>query len=221
MPPTFRQVLTRLERRFGPVRAPVASPFEMILYEQVAYLVPEERRASAFAALVERIGSRADEILAAPLRVLVAICALGGMNAAVRADRIKRSAEIALECCDGDLTALARMSLPDARKIARSFDGFGKANAETLLLFAGIPVPALDSNGVRVLARLWFGSESQRYAFEHQRACASVASSGPYSAAVLIRGYLALQRHGRTICRRSVPDCAACPLRATCAYFRG
>ena len=35
----------------------------------------------------------------------------------------------------------------------------------------------------------------------------------------LTRAYLLLQRHGRSLCRRSRPKCSACPIADTCAYL--
>lgn len=220
MSPTFAQIVAKLERRFGPAKPPVRDPFSFVLFEQVAYLASDERRLAAFGALEQRVGLTPLQLLAAPAAVLVEVCALGGMHAPERAERIRRSAALVLEACQGDLTQLARMPLAAARKLARSFDSFGTANAESLLLFAGVAVPALDSNGVRVLARAWFGGEGARYALDHRRTCDAIASDTSPAHALLLRGYLALRRHGRTICRRKEPDCAACPLRDGCAYAK-
>jgi len=220
MSPTAREVLDRLEAQAGPVRPPVDGPFAFVLYEQIAYLASDERRAAAFAALEHRVGLEPVAILAATSATLVEICALGGIYPEERAERLKRSAAIALERCDGDLTRLARLPLAAARKIARSFDSFGAANAEALLLFAGVAVPALDSNGVRVFSRIWFGGETGRYASDHRRACASVNADGPLAVAELIRIYLAARRHGQTLCRRNAPSCDACPLQSDCAFVR-
>jgi A/G-specific adenine glycosylase len=218
MSPTFVQIVAKLERRFGRTPAPNADPFAFVLLEQVAYLATDKKRLAAFDALEQRVGLAPERVLAAPAAVLTEVCAIGGMNAKERAERLKRSAALVLEHCDGDLNRLARMPLPAARKLARAFDSFGTANAETLLLVAGVPVPALDSNGVRVLARVWFGGEEQRYAADHRRACDGIVADGPIARDMLMRGYLALRRHGRTVCRRSDPDCPGCPVRATCAY---
>ncbi len=218
MSAAFSAIIKRLERRYGPALVPVSGPFEFVLFELVAYLVPEARRADAFAALAERVGLLPQQIIAAPPDVLVEICARGGIYAAKRAKRLKDSAMIVLARCDGDLTTLARMPVAAARKLARAFPSFGITNAESLLLFAGVAVPALDSNGVRVLGRVWFGSEGPRYAAEHRRACETIVSNGPLSVELFTRGYLVLQRHGRTICRRTKPECPHCPLRTACAF---
>jgi adenine-specific DNA glycosylase len=190
-----------------------------VLFEQVAYLTSDEKREGAFAELATRVGLAPRAILAAPHATLVAICERGGINGPERAARLKNSAAIVLERCAGDLAATLR-ELPQAqaRKLARAFDSFGAANAEILLLFAGVPVPALDSNGVRVLSRLWFGGESGGYAADHRRACERMTADGPHAAALLRHAFVALRRHGKTICRRTAPACPACPLRDACAF---
>jgi A/G-specific adenine glycosylase len=215
---TFSAIIKGLERSYGPVLVPFAGPFEFVLFELVAYLVPEARRADAFAALAERVGLSPEQIIAAPPDVLAQICALGGIYAPERAERLKNSAIIVLERCAGDLATLPRMPVAAARKLARTFPSFGVTNAESLLLFAGVRVPALDSNGVRVLCRVWYGGEGPRYAADHRRACETIVSYGLPSVELLTRGYLALQRHGRTICRRTKPECPRCPLQTACAF---
>lgn len=220
MSPTFARIVAQLERRFGRPPVPSADPFAFVLLEQVAYLAPDQKRLAAFDALEQRVGLAPERVLAAPAAVLAEVCAIGGMNAVERAERLKRSAALVLERCDGDLSRLARMPLAAARKLARAFDSFGTANAETLLLVAGVPVPALDSNGVRVLARVWFGGDEQRYAADHRRACEGIVADGPIGRDLLMRGYLSLRQHGRTVCRRSDPNCPACPLRAICAFAK-
>jgi adenine-specific DNA glycosylase len=115
---------------------------------------------------------------------------------------------------------LRTLPLAQARRLARSFDSFGAANAENLLLFAGVAVPVLDSNGVRVAARFAFGGESGRYAADHRRACDFVANGDARDHGFLIRAYLAFRRHGKTVCRRSAPARATCPLASACSPIR-
>jgi endonuclease-3 len=208
-----------LERAFDPVQPPVSDAFEFVVFEQVAYLASDEKRAAVFAELRERVGLAPEAILGASHATLLEICDRGGINGPERAARLKNSATLVLERCAGDLAGtLRQLPLPRARKLARSFDSFGAANAETLLLFAGLAVPALDSNGVRVLSRLWFGSESGRYAADHRRACEQLAAQSDGEAGTYLRAFALLRRHGKTICRRSAPDCGQCPLAKRCSF---
>jgi endonuclease III len=41
---------------------------------------------------------------------------------------------------------------------------------------------------------------------------------GKASAKSLFTAHLLLQKHGREICRRSVPECGRCQLQQMCAY---
>jgi len=210
-----------LERSYGPASPPVTDAFEVVLFEQIAYLASDEKREKTFSELRERVGLAPTAILAAPHATLVDICERGGINGAERAERLKRSAALVLERCAGDLGAsLRQLPLTQARKLARSFDSFGAANAETLLLFAGVAVPALDSNGVRALSRLWFGGESGRYQADHKRACEALAAHGPRDAVAFARTFWLLRRHGKTVCRRTEPECGACPLAHACRVVR-
>src|SRR5204862_758081 len=54
----FEQVIMLLERHYGRPEPPrVTSPLEMILHENVAYLVSDAQREAAFAALRSRVGT--------------------------------------------------------------------------------------------------------------------------------------------------------------------
>ena len=62
----LQSVLDAFERHYGPVAPPpVRGPFEMILWENIAYLAGDERRGEAFRALRRKIGTTAGAILAA------------------------------------------------------------------------------------------------------------------------------------------------------------
>ena len=84
-------LVSRLEAFYGPPEPPaVTDPFEMILWENVAYLVDDERRAQVFARLRERIGLDPEEILGTPAEVLAEIIRDGGMQPERRAEKAHR-----------------------------------------------------------------------------------------------------------------------------------
>ena len=63
------RVVAGLQTHYGPLAPPPATgAFELILWEKVAYLATDERRASAFAALRTRAGLTPEAILDAPDR---------------------------------------------------------------------------------------------------------------------------------------------------------
>jgi len=77
----LRGILARLGEITGPAQPPpVKGPFEMILWENVAYLVSDERRETAFKTLQKLTGTKPKEILVAPREAILAATRLGGMR---------------------------------------------------------------------------------------------------------------------------------------------
>jgi hypothetical protein len=64
---TLTKIVDRLEKLYA-AQSPltVTDPLGMIMLENVAYLVSDERRAQAFSALRERVGLTPPKILMAP-----------------------------------------------------------------------------------------------------------------------------------------------------------
>jgi len=88
-------LLDRLELAAGPAEpVPSADGWELVLAENVAYLVGDERRWQALAALRSTVGLAPDQILAAPEDVLRSIVA--GARPAERDQRLRRCAELAM-----------------------------------------------------------------------------------------------------------------------------
>ena len=79
-------LLAELERHYGVPKSPrFAGPFEMILWEIVAYLADDARRELAFRALHDRVGlTPPRNPHAAPAKVLGEITRMGGSIAAGR-----------------------------------------------------------------------------------------------------------------------------------------
>ncbi|MDO8562918.1 MAG: hypothetical protein Q7S25_03630, partial [Candidatus Limnocylindria bacterium] len=60
---TLPAALDALEKAHGKPPAPeLRDPLELILWEEVGYLVDDEKRRLAFAALKTKVGTRADRI---------------------------------------------------------------------------------------------------------------------------------------------------------------
>src|SRR5262245_60585663 len=88
--PTLASITSALRAHYGrPAPLPVTDPFEMILWENVAYLVPDARRAQAFAALRERIGLEPRDILRAKASVLYEVAKLGGVRPEDRVEKLR------------------------------------------------------------------------------------------------------------------------------------
>jgi adenine-specific DNA glycosylase len=99
------------------------------------------------------------------------------------------------------------------------FPVIGDPGADKILLFAGIdPRPAMDPNGLRTLVRLGFFAQQSSYAGSYRAAVALLSADGKGDAPWLAAAYLRLRAHGKTLCRRGVPLCHACPLDPVCAH---
>jgi endonuclease III len=219
----FQEHVAALEKLHGRPLAPLPrDPFEWILWENVAYLVDDERRSAAYRALARATGLRADRIAKATPRTLRAVTALGGMHPDARADRLREIAELALSEASPDLAHVLQRPIAQARKILRKFPGIGAPGADRILLLCGaLRELALESNGLRVVIRLGYGQEKPSYAATYKSALEALAPELPRDAAWLARAHDLLRTHGRTLCKRSAPDCDACPLAPRCRFAAG
>ena len=215
------RLLGALRKFYGTPQPPeVTDPFEQILFENVAYLADDVRRMEAFLLLKERTGLKPEKILAAPQASLHEI-ARRGITPAATAEKLRAIASIALEEFGGDLSKVMGRPPGEARKALKKFPSIGDPGAEKILLFSGtLPVLALDSNGLRVLLRLGFGTEDRSYAKSYRSAQAAGQEQLPKDCGVLIEAYRLLRRHGQELCKTKHPRCEPCPVRAKCVYFK-
>ncbi len=219
---TLAGILDTLELRAGPAPAvPSTDPFELVLWENVAYLVPDAQRAAAFAALRRGVGTTPERILAAPAATLRAVAALGGMLPDARVGKLLRCAEIARDRFGGDVAAATRLPFVAARKALTRFPSLGEPGAEKVLLFSGRhPVLAMDSNVLRVLRRLGFGEDKKDYKGTYRAVQTALRSQVVKDCRWLVRAYQLLRRHGQTVCKTTRPRCPECPVNARCAFAR-
>jgi hypothetical protein len=102
--PDFWKTAARLEEHYGrPSPPPARDPFALVLYENVAYLVSDDRRERAFRELKKRVGLRPADVLTAPIGTLTEITALGGIFADLRARRLQESARLVRDEFGGNL----------------------------------------------------------------------------------------------------------------------
>ena len=211
---SLRRILTILRRYYGRPQRPISrDPFKLILWEQVAYLVPDAQRRRAFAALRTQVGLTPAAILAASDAKLRAITRLGGPIAVtVRAARLRHSAELAVGRWNGDLRAALRLPLSQARKAIAQFAMIGEPGADKILVFAKrARLLPLDSNGLRVLQRIGVITEERDYRTTYRRAQEVLAPALPKDPDSLVAAYHLLRRHGQELCRRREPACNRCP----------
>jgi endonuclease III len=142
------------------------------------------------------------------------------MEPARRAAEVLRSAELVLEAADGDLSIMLRSLGPrEARALLKRFPGIADPGADKLMLLAGLSdAPTLDSNGLRVLVRLGAIEERKSYQTTYKLGVDYLRNHGVRSASAALKAFVLLRRHGRELCKRSVPICAPCPIRSSCRW---
>jgi endonuclease III len=216
---TFSRLVEKLHRHYGAYAPPPSTdPLELVIWENIAYLASDERRAEAFAELKEKIGTRPEQILAAKHSALAAI-AKAGILPDVSAEKLLTIAKIAHEEFDSDLRPALIKPFPQAKRALKRFPSIGDPGAEKTLLFTrSYPVMGLDSNGLRVLVRLGFADEQKNYAATYRLVQEAIREQLPRGYDSLIRAHQLLRRHGQELCKRSNPRCSECPLRDTCNY---
>jgi endonuclease III len=216
---TFSRLVDVLQHHYGlPAPPPSTDPLELIIWENIAYLASDERRAEAFAILKRSIGTRPEQILAAKHSALAAI-GKAGILPDVSAEKLLAIAKIAHEEFDGDLRVALKKPLPQAKKALKRFPSIGDPAAEKILLFTGsYPVFSLDSNGLRVLCRVGFAEEKKNYSATYRLVQDAIREQLPRDYDSLIRAHQLLRQHGQELCKRSKPRCAECPVRDGCNY---
>lgn len=218
---SFRSIVADLGELHGRPKKPLPrNPFQWILWENVAYLVDDEKREIAYRALEKNVGLTAERIDKASAKALRAVTAFGGMHPDQRVDRLKEIAELALAEKSSDLAHVLDLPIPQARKILKKFPSIGAPGADKILLLCGgLRELALESNGLRVVVRLGYGEERKNYSSTYRSALEALAPDLSDDPAWLARAHQLLRTHGRSVCRRTEPDCDACPLSSRCRHF--
>jgi endonuclease-3 len=214
-------VVDTLKRCLSPAPVPT-EPLPMILWENIGYLIDDQRRRELFDLFEASVGLDPTAIAAADDALLLPIAKRGGMRAETRVQRWRTIARIALERCGGDLDGALRTSpLGKARALLKAFPVIGDPGADKILLFSDVaPRPSLDSNGVRALARLGFFAEQPSYDRSYKAAIEVLISGGRPERDWLVDAYRLLRELGKTTCRRGEPTCTACPLDVMCAHVQ-
>ena len=217
----LRGIVAALRRLYGRPKPPaVRDPFEQILWENLAYLATDERRAAAWKDFKAAVGTKPADVLRASRATLLE-AGRAGILPGNSAEKLVESATIAAEEFGGDLKPLLKRPLDEAKKALRKFPSIGEPGAEKILLLAGShPVLALDSNGLRVLLRLGFGREEKSYAKTYRSVQDALAPGLPLDTAFLAEAHQLLRRHGQELCKTNHPKCELCPLKKECAYYR-
>jgi len=215
---SFWIAIRELESFYGrPVRPASRDPFELVLFENIAYLVSDDRREKAFRELKTRVGLTPADLLTAPVEQLAEIAAKGGIFSDLRARRLQECARLVRDEFGGDLRTVLALDPVKASKALRRFPVVGEPGADKILLFTGtVSKLAPESNGLRVLARLGFIQEHKNYSTMYRTAWEALKNEFGVECPPLIAAHQLLKRHGQELCRRAAPRCMACPLRNFC-----
>ncbi len=158
----LRAAIDRLLTFYGrPPRPPAVDPFELVIWENCAYLVDDARRATAFKRLQRAVGLKPAAILATPLPALADIIKEGGMHAARRAEKLHTAADIALDIGTAELRRAIKRSPEEAKQLLRRFPGIGEPGADKILLLCR---GALTSRRIRTHSECWCDSATERRA---------------------------------------------------------
>jgi endonuclease III len=214
---SLAELLDILGRVYDPP-APPGDPFRHVLWDNIGYLIDDQRRRRLYDRFAAEIGLDPLAIASAGEAALMSIAVDGGMHPDVRVGRWRAIAALVIDQAGGDLDATLRaLPLAKARNLLKRFPTIGDPAADKILLFAGVAaLPALESNGLRVLARLGLVVEGRSYDQTYKGGIAVLKAQGLNDFGGLRRAYLVLREHGKVLCRRNTPQCAPCPLSDGC-----
>lgn len=218
---SYLALVANLESHYGkPPPLKTVDPLGLIIHENIGYLVNDEKGDAAFDALKTNVGLKPTELLAASVEDLVNVTRLGGIHAELRAARLKEIAQIVLNDFDGDLNNVLKLALTQAKKALQKFPSIGAPGAEKILLFTKTyPLPALESNGLRVLLRLGFGQERKNYSASYASVQEALQDQIGDDYDFLIAAHQLLRWHGKELCRTNNPACEICPVSLSCPYY--
>ena len=216
----FKTLITALKRRYGaPVTPPAKGPFELVVWENACYLLPDERRAEVFEGLRQQVGLTPAAILGAERSTLLGLAKRGGMRPETRVFRWLEIARITQEQFGGKLEQILKLPYNQAKKALKLFPTIGDPGAEKILMFCGVSTGLpLESNGLRVLTRIGYGRAEKDYGKTYRSVQEALTEEIPRKADELTRAHLLLRHHGKEICRTNTPLCRSCPVVALCAY---
>jgi endonuclease-3 len=205
---------------------------EMILFVNCGYPATDASCTKGYEALKHEVGTKPNEILAAPKTKLARLMRLGGIVPELRAQRLKIIARMITDQFGSDLRGVLEKWLHGAedspgkgirkvKKALKQFPVIGEPGADKILLFGGMaPVAAVPSAFVCVPQRILSGKEHKNYVTGYRAAQEAMEGGLPATFEARQRAYLLLKRHGQEICKRTKPKCDICPVRGLCEFYQ-
>jgi endonuclease III related protein len=127
----------------------------------------------------------------------------------LKTKRLRNLLRFVIEQYDGSLEAMFGTGLHSLRQQLLEINGIGPETADAILLYAGgLPTFVVDTYTHRILARHgWLDYEATYDDIKDY-----FESTLPEGAALYNEYHALLVRVGKDYCRRSAPNCEACPL---------
>jgi endonuclease III len=213
--------LDALEAFYGRQKASwPTEPFRFLVWWQCGYPPSEVACEKGWRALSAMAKIEPAALLALNARKFGRALAMGGLVPELRVGRIRDVAGMVAKIPGADLAKrLKALSLPEARKLLKRYPGIAGPGADRIILFGGLsPLAAVPSNAPQVLLRMQAGEVPASYSACYRDAQAIVAGGTPETLAARKRTYLLVKHHGETLCKRSRPACASCPIERSCAF---
>lgn len=187
--PDLKKILAALNKHYGKPALPQAKgPFELVLWENACYLLPDARRSAVFEGLRTQVGLTPEAIHNADRDVLLALAKQGGMRPETRVFRWREIARITLIQFGGSLDNLLHEPYGVSKKALKLFPSIGDPGAE------------------------------KNYGTTYRSVQDAILPELPRGAQALTRAHLLLREHGKTICRNNRPLCKECPVERLCGY---
>ena len=214
----FRKLIAKLEKVHGqPALPPARGPFELVMWENACYLLPDERRAAVFEGLRRQVGMDPQSIWKADKTVLLALAKMGGMRPETRVFRWREIARITIQQFGGDLDSILHLPYPNAKRALQQFPTIGQPGAEKILMLCGMCATLpLESNGLRVLSRVGYGRLQKNYGATYRSVQEALEGQIPQESAAIARAHFLLRYHGKVVCRNNGPLCEQCTLASDC-----
>ena len=142
---TFPKLLDKLQRSYGSPAPPhLSDPLELVIWENIAYLANDERRAEAFTSLKRNIGTRPSRF-SLPSAARSLRSPRPAYFPDLSSEKLLTIARIAYEEFGSDLRSVLKKPLPQAKKALKKFPGIGRSGCrEDTLVY-----PLLSVDGTR------------------------------------------------------------------------
>jgi len=207
-------VVSALERFYGPLAAPPGDPFRCFVWEALGTQTTPVRRDAAYSALQRIPALTPDGMFRAPRARLTTAIALAGPYQEQRLAALLGG--VARFRREPGLASVIRGPLGGATRALQTLPRLSDASVTRLLLFGGNhPVMPVDRDTVRLCVRLGTADGTGSPTAVARRIRQEIQRALPADPSVFKRTALYLGHHSVQTCTED-PHCVVCPLRQQC-----